>query len=351
MQRCFLAVLAAGVRIGRRPVVVVDGERRHVPGALLLHLRDLRVGELQAVLERVAATVQRALQAGAVVGVAGDVPLPAVRLVDDRLQLLDGQRRLRDEIAVAVEPRAVRHVDLEPVGAVRQLLAGGLARLDGTVDELGAARHADLGRVAFEVVAAGRRDRQRRHVQARPGDVAALDRLLDADVAVARTLGLDVAQRREALRECAPGGHRRPRGAKGQRILQELDVVAAKCRILTLQEDVGVGVDESGQHGLARQVDDPRAGRYRRRAVRTDRRDAIARDDDQLTVLHPTAADQPAGTDHLDLGRGGWRLGERTPADQDQSQSQSQQSSAQRNHRLILGGWHWRSALAMNLGR
>ena len=34
----------------------------------------------------------------AVVRVAGDLPPPAVRLVDDGLQLLDGERRLRDQL-------------------------------------------------------------------------------------------------------------------------------------------------------------------------------------------------------------------------------------------------------------
>jgi len=47
--------------------------------------------------------------------VAGYLPSPAVRLVDDRLQLVHGERGLRDEISLLVHPRAVGHVDLDPV--------------------------------------------------------------------------------------------------------------------------------------------------------------------------------------------------------------------------------------------
>ena len=84
-----LAVALAARRVRRVQVVVVDRQRRHVPGALPHHLRDLRIGELQAVLDRVAAAIERALQADAVVGVAGDLAAPAVGLVDDGAQLLD----------------------------------------------------------------------------------------------------------------------------------------------------------------------------------------------------------------------------------------------------------------------
>jgi hypothetical protein len=88
------------------------------------------------VLDRVAPAVERAPHADAVVRVARDLAAPAVRLVDDRLELVEGQRRLRDEPALRVDPRAVVHVDLDPVRAVRELLARRLARLDRPVDEL-----------------------------------------------------------------------------------------------------------------------------------------------------------------------------------------------------------------------
>src|SRR5436853_37674 len=87
------------------------------------------IASIGAMLDRVAAAVEGAVQPLAAVRVAGHLALLSVRLVDDRAQLLDRERRLRDEVAGLVEPRAVRHVDLDPVGAVVDLLARGLARL------------------------------------------------------------------------------------------------------------------------------------------------------------------------------------------------------------------------------
>ena len=155
-----------------------------------------------------------------------------------------------------VDPGAVRHVDLDPVGAVRELLARGLAGLDGAVDQLRPFGHVELGRVALQRIAAGRRDRARRDEHPRPRDVAALDRLLDADVAVAGAFGLDVADRREALLEGPARGHGRPGGAQRQPLLQELGVVASLGGHLALQENVRVAVDQPGQDGAAGQVDD-----------------------------------------------------------------------------------------------
>src|ERR1051326_6667939 len=160
-QRAALAVAAAGGGVGRIVVVVVDRERRHEPRPLAQHLRDGGVVEVEAVLDRVAAAVERAMQPLAAGRVARPLVLPRVRLVDDRAQLLDRERRLRHEIALLVEPRAVRHVDLDPVGAVVELLARGLARLDRAVDDLHALRHLDLRRVALERIAAGRGDAAR----------------------------------------------------------------------------------------------------------------------------------------------------------------------------------------------
>src|SRR3954464_3318545 len=112
------------------------------------------------------------MQSLAVVGVAGDLGFPAVRLVDDRAQLVEGQRRLRDEVALLVEPRTVRHVDLDPVRAVIELLARRLARLNRAVNELRAFRDRDLRRVSLEVVAAGGGDRARRGEDARAGNAS-----------------------------------------------------------------------------------------------------------------------------------------------------------------------------------
>ena len=212
---------------------------------MLEHLRDLRVGQHQAVLDRVASAVERALQAFSAIGVAGDFLSPAVSFVHNRAQFLDRERGLRNQFAVLAHPRAVRHVDLDPVGAVVELLARRFARLDRTVDDLHAFRHFDLRRVAFKRISAGGRNCARRNKHPRPGNISALDGHLDADIAIARTFGLHVAHGREALFERAPRRNRGSRRAKGQRILQQLNVVSALGWDFPLQKDVRVRIDQA----------------------------------------------------------------------------------------------------------
>ena len=80
--------------IRRVRIVVVHSERRHIPGALFDHLGDLRIGDLKTVFNGVTAAIQRSLQTQPVVGVAGNLLPPSVRLVNDSLELLHGQRGL-----------------------------------------------------------------------------------------------------------------------------------------------------------------------------------------------------------------------------------------------------------------
>src|SRR2546429_9518592 len=76
-----LAVADSGRRVRRIVIVIVDSQRGYVPRALFDHLRDLRVGELQTMLDGVATAIQGSLQARPVIGVAGDLAGPSVRLV------------------------------------------------------------------------------------------------------------------------------------------------------------------------------------------------------------------------------------------------------------------------------
>src|SRR5580692_9108325 len=101
----------------------------------------------------------------------------------------------------------MRHVNLDPVSAVGQLLAGRFARFNGAVDKLRSRGHVELGRVAFERIATSRGNRASRNEEPRPGNVSALDGLFDSDVAVACAFGLEVAQRCESLLQRAPDGN------------------------------------------------------------------------------------------------------------------------------------------------
>src|SRR4051794_23660526 len=105
-------------------------------------------------LDGIASAVEGAVQSDSAVGVAGDLLAPAVRLVDNRAKFFNGQCGLRHEFSVLSHPGAVRHVDLNPVCAVVELLARRFARLNRTVDNLRTLRHLKLGSIAFEGIAA-----------------------------------------------------------------------------------------------------------------------------------------------------------------------------------------------------
>src|SRR5262249_50541051 len=61
VNRGTLAVAHASGRVRRSPIIVVDRERRNQPGPLLHHLRDLRVSEVEAMLDGIASAIERAL--------------------------------------------------------------------------------------------------------------------------------------------------------------------------------------------------------------------------------------------------------------------------------------------------
>src|SRR5207253_1513991 len=81
------------------------------------------------------------LQAFPAVSVASYLFSPAVSFVHNRAQFLHRQRRLRYQLAIlanaaVTNPGPMRHINLDPVRAVVELLARGLARLDRSVDDL-----------------------------------------------------------------------------------------------------------------------------------------------------------------------------------------------------------------------
>ncbi len=136
MQRHTLAIALSLLGVRGIPIGVVHLQGRHVPRTLLEHLRDLRVRYLQPVLDRITTAVECALQTRPVVGVAGHSPSPAMGLIHDGLQFFDGERRLRHQGALCVEPGAMGHIHLDPIRALVQLLARRLACFDGSVDQL-----------------------------------------------------------------------------------------------------------------------------------------------------------------------------------------------------------------------
>src|SRR5882724_3949021 len=88
-----------------------------------------------------------AMESHSAVGVAGDLLAPAVSLVDNGAKLFNGECGLRHQFSILADPGSMRHVDLDPVRAVVELLACRLARFHRAVDNLRALRHYDLGSI------------------------------------------------------------------------------------------------------------------------------------------------------------------------------------------------------------
>ena len=91
------------------------------------------------------------------VGVTAYLATPAMHFVGDGLDFFECQRRLRNQVAILIRPRAMRHIHLDPVGAMFHLLASRLAGLYGTNQPVCTprARNFDFRSIAFKRVAAG----------------------------------------------------------------------------------------------------------------------------------------------------------------------------------------------------
>src|SRR5580700_6619813 len=178
----------------------------------------------------------------------------------------------------------MRHVDLDPVGSMIELLPRRLPSLDWAVDNLRAFGHVEFRSVAFERITACGRDGASRDEQARPRNVTLLDGLFNADIAITGAFSFDVAEGGEALFKRSARGNRGPRRAQRERSVQDVGIVSALRWIFSLQKDVSVGIDEAGQERGLRQVDYGRAGGNLGSRCIANTLDAIAVNDDHLVV-------------------------------------------------------------------
>ena len=82
--------------------VLISVDMEGITGVVSLSHTDHTTAEYQRFRRLMTAdanaAIEGALQADTAVGVAGDPAAPAVRLVDDRPELLDGQRRVQPEV-------------------------------------------------------------------------------------------------------------------------------------------------------------------------------------------------------------------------------------------------------------
>src|ERR1700676_4115206 len=130
-------------------------------------------------------------------------------------------------MTLLVDPGAVGHVDLKPVGAVLELVAGHFASFDRAVENLNPARHGKFGSITLERISAGGGDPAGGSKNAGTRNGAFFNGLLDAHVTVSRAFGFDIANRSEALIEGTARGIRGACGAKSDAGFENIGVIAA----------------------------------------------------------------------------------------------------------------------------
>ena len=165
-------------------------------------------------------------------------------------------------------------VDLGEVGALLALLAHGGDDLIGGVGAVGVGEQV-LGGVEAEVVfvAAVDVDGVAGHAHARTGDEAGINCVADGDVGAPGPLGTHVALGGEAGDEVGFGGGGGEEGALGYGLEDGLEGFVAG-----VEEEVDVGVDETGHQGGGAEVDD--LGACGVGDVLADLGDAVAGDED-----------------------------------------------------------------------
>ena len=149
---------------------------------------------------------------------------------------------------------AIVAVELDPIGAVADLVAHHARQAVDAVGLFGALRHAPFEREALGRVTAGGHDGARGGEHARTGNDALIDRLLEFDIGVAGALGAQIADGGEAGHQ---GGAQVIDGAGGaQRESFVRHLVVPRSLVVGMQQDVRVAFDQAGQQRGAGQVDD-----------------------------------------------------------------------------------------------
>ena len=128
---------------------------------------------------------------------------------------------------------------------------------------------ANAGLEALGAVGAAGDDRLGRDEQARAGDDALVDRLLEPDVGEARALGAEVALGGEAGLERSLGLDDGAGGAQRERLVQHL--IVPQRLVVGVEEEVRMALDHAGHQGGAGQVDRFARRRARRGSARRRR--------------------------------------------------------------------------------
>src|SRR5262252_4864352 len=202
------------------------------------------------------------MQADPAISVTRHLLTPAMGLVHDCAQFLNGEGRLGNEFSILAHPGAMGHVHLDPVGAMIELLACCFTRFDRTIYDLRSLRHFEFRCISLQRVAGGSRNRPSGDDQTWAGYISIIDRLLDPYIPVACAFGLYVAQGSKSLLQRAAGCDRRPCRPQCQWRTQDIRVVPTLGRILSLQENVRVRIDQTRHNRLLREINHAGTVRY-----------------------------------------------------------------------------------------
>ena len=153
---------------------------------------------------------------------------------------------------------AVVAVELDPIGAVADLIAHHADQRVDAVGFLGALRDAPFERESLGGVSSGGDDGAGGGEQAGTGNDALIDGLFELHIGVAGALGAQVAHGGEAGHERGAQVVDGARGAQSEALMQ--DLVVPDGLVVSMQENVRMALDEAWHQGGARQLDDFGAG-------------------------------------------------------------------------------------------
>ena len=236
-QPAYCAVASPAASVGTEGDLVLGHQLEDLGGAVVAVLDGLGAGENGAA---------HALGRG---GVDRDRDAGALRGLHRELHFLEREGGMR----AGPGAPAVVAVELDPIGAVADLVADHADERVDAVGLLGALGHAEFEREALGRVAAGGDDGARGGEHARAGNDALIDGLLELDIGVAGALGAEVAHGGEAGHQGGAQMIDGAGGAQGEALVHHL--VVPRGLVVGVEQNVRVAFDQAGQQGRAGQVD------------------------------------------------------------------------------------------------
>ena len=136
-------------------------------------------------------------------------------------------------------------------------------------------------------VGAGRNDRASGDEHPRARNDSLLDGQLEPDIGIARTLGAEIADGREAGEQRGTQVICRARDTKGERLAGYL--VIPRCLIVRMKQHMAMSLDQARQKCRTWERDDFRVGRYRHFASKPGGCDVLATNDDDPAFVQRIA--------------------------------------------------------------